>query len=197
MAENGGTDPQAAAAAPQGPKMQVLGQYVRDLSFENIMVQKGVTGEVAPEVSVQVGLDAKKRQAENQFEVVSKYSITSKNKSGGETLFVLELDYAALFQIENIPDEQMHPFLMIECPRMIFPFVRRLVSDLTREGGFSIEHGYGRFRGIVPPDGAAEDGRSQADAGKLSIQLFPNGIIPKLIDEGRVRRGLFTCDPWL
>ena len=136
MAENGGTDPQAAAAAPQGPKMQVLGQYVRDLSFENIMVQKGVTGEVAPEVSVQVGLDAKKRQAENQFEVVSKYSITSKNKSGGETLFVLELDYAALFQIENIPDEQMHPFLMIECPRMIFPFVRRLVSDLTREGGF-------------------------------------------------------------
>ena len=136
MAENGGTDPQAAAAAPQGPKMQVLGQYVRDLSFENIMVQKGVTGEVAPEVSFQVGLDAKKRQAENQFEVVSKYSITSKNKSGGETLFVLELDYAALFQIENIPDEQMHPFLMIECPRMIFPFVRRLVSDLTREGGF-------------------------------------------------------------
>ena len=136
MAENGGTDPQAAAAAPQGPKMQVLGQYVRALSFENIMVQKGVTGEVAPEVSVQVGLDAKKRQAENQFEVVSKYSITSKNKSGGETLFVLELDYAALFQIENIPDEQMHPFLMIECPRMIFPFVRRLVSDLTREGGF-------------------------------------------------------------
>ena len=136
MAENGTTDPQAAAETPQGPKMQVLGQFIRDLSFENIMVQKGVTGEVAPEVSVQVGLDAKKRPQDGQFEVISKYSVTSKNKGGGETLFVLEIDYAGLFQIENVPDEQLHPFLMIECPRMLFPFVRRLVSDLTREGGF-------------------------------------------------------------
>ena len=136
MAENEATGPDGAAAAPLPPKMQVIGQFVRDLSFENIMVQKGVTGEVAPEISVQVGLDAKKRQNDNQYEVISKYSITSKNKGAGETLFVLELDYAGLFQIENVPDEQLHPFLMIECPRMLFPFVRRMVSDLTREGGF-------------------------------------------------------------
>ena len=136
MAENGETKPEGAATPQQPPKMQVIAQFIRDFSFENIMIQKGVGGEVQPEISVQVALDAKKRQTEGQFEVMSKYSISSKNKSGGETLFLLELEYGGLFQIENIPDEQLHPFLMIECPRMLFPFVRRIVSDMTREGGF-------------------------------------------------------------
>ena len=77
MAENGGTQPEAEATTPQPPKMQILGQFIRDFSFENIMVQKGVGGEVTPEISVQVSLDAKKRKVENQFEVISKYSITS------------------------------------------------------------------------------------------------------------------------
>lgn len=138
MAENGeaGAQPAASAGTPQVPKMQILGQFVRDLSFENIMVQKGVTGEVTPEVSVQVALDAKKRPTEGQYEVTSKYSVTSKNKGGDQTLFMLELEYAGIFQVDNVPDEQLHAFLMIECPRMLFPFVRRMVSDLTREGGF-------------------------------------------------------------
>jgi len=136
MAENGETTAGAEATPAQPPKMQVLGQFIRDFSFENIMVQKGAAGEVAPEIAVQVSLDAKKRAAENQFEVMSKYSITSKNKGGGETLFVLELEYGGLFNIENVPDDQLHPFLLIECPRMLFPFVRRIVSDMTREGGF-------------------------------------------------------------
>ncbi len=51
-------------------------------------------------------------------------------------MFVLELEYGGIFHIENVPEEQMHPFLLIECPRMLFPFVRRLVGDITREGGF-------------------------------------------------------------
>lgn len=136
MAENGETAPEAAATAPLPPKMQVLGQFIRDCSFENIMVQKGVAGEVTPEISVQVSMDAKKRPVENQYEVVTKYTVTSKNQSGGETLFILEIQYGGIFLIENIAEEQLHPFLMIECPRMVFPFVRRLVADLTREGGF-------------------------------------------------------------
>jgi preprotein translocase subunit SecB len=51
-------------------------------------------------------------------------------------LFLLEVEYAGIFHIENVPDEQMHPFLLIECPRMLFPFLRRVVSDVTRDGGF-------------------------------------------------------------
>ncbi|MCJ7870994.1 protein-export chaperone SecB [Phaeobacter sp. J2-8] len=124
----------AEQAAPV--KMNVLAQYVRDLSFENILSQKGATGEVQPDVQVQVNLDAKKRQQPNQYEVVLKLKITSKAKEGDAVLFLLEMDYAGVFNIENVPEEQLHPFLLIECPRMIFPFARRIVSDVTRDGGF-------------------------------------------------------------
>ncbi len=131
---NGAAQPQQAQQ-PQ-VKMQVLAQYIRDLSFENILAQKGTGGEVKPDVQVQVGLDAKKRNVENQYEVLTKFTVTSKNKDTGDVLFAMELDYGGVFLIEGIPDQQLHPFLMIECPRMLFPFVRRIVSDLTRDGGF-------------------------------------------------------------
>lgn len=126
---------ETAAPAPE-VKMQVLGQFVRDMSFENILAQKGIKSEGRPNISVQVALDAKKREgADNQFEVAIKLNVKSETETG-ETLFILELDYAGIFLIENVPDAQMHPFLMIECPRMLFPFTRRVVHDLTRDGGF-------------------------------------------------------------
>ena len=132
MAENGAA---AGAAQPQ-LQMSILGQFIRDLSFENVMAQKGVAGEVQPDVNVQVALDAKKRSAENQYEVITKLTIESKNKNGGETLFVLELEYVGIFNISGVPEDQLHPFLLIECPRMLFPFLRRIVSDVSRDGGF-------------------------------------------------------------
>lgn len=126
------------AAPQQQPqvKMQVLGQFIRDMSFENIVAQKGIQGEVQPDVSVQVNLDAKKRPVDNQYEIVLKFNVESKNKSDAATLFLMELEYGGIFLIENVPEEQLHPFLLIECPRMLFPFVRRIVSDVTRDGGF-------------------------------------------------------------
>ena len=131
MADNGN-----GAATPQIPQMKVLGQFIKDMSFENIFTRKPITGQVQPDIQVQVALDGRKGNADNQYEVISKYNITSKNKGTDDVLFVLELEYGGLFHIENIADEQLHPFLMIECPRMIFPFVRRIVSDITRDGGF-------------------------------------------------------------
>ena len=125
------------AGAQQAPvKMNVLAQFVRDLSFENILAQKGSNGEVQPDVQVQVNLDAKKRSAENQYEVILKLKVESKSKGSDAMLFILEMDYAGVFHIENVPEEQLHPFLLIECPRMIFPFARRIVSDVPRDGGF-------------------------------------------------------------
>ena len=135
MAENETPDAGAAAEAPQ-VKMNILAQYIRDMSFENILAQKGIQGEVNPDVQVQVNLDAKKRTAEHQFEVITKVNISSKVKDTDQQLFLLELEYAGVFHIEGVPEDQMHPFLLIECPRMTFPFVRRIVSDVTRDGGF-------------------------------------------------------------
>ncbi|MGA0923409.1 MAG: protein-export chaperone SecB [Lutimaribacter sp.] len=131
MAENGATE----AQAPQ-IKMSVLTQFIRDMSFENVMAQKGVSGEVQPDVNVQVNLDAQKRAQEHQYQVSMKLVIDSSSKDKETKLFLLELDYGGIFHIEGIPDDQLHPFLLIECPRMLFPFARRIVSDVTRDGGF-------------------------------------------------------------
>jgi preprotein translocase subunit SecB len=127
-----------ATPAPEAQvRMQVLAQFIRDMSFENVVAQKGLQGgEVTPDVQVQVSLDARKRPAEHQYEVITKFKVTSKNKANGETLFLLELDYGGVFHIEGVADQQLHPFLLIECPRLLFPFVRRIISDVTRDGGF-------------------------------------------------------------
>jgi len=133
------TDTPENGAAPQEQaqpvRMQVLGQFIRDMSFENVAAQKGMHGEIQPDIQVQVSLDAKKRN-ENQYEVGTKLTVTSKNKEDQATIFLLELEYVGIFQIENVPEDQLHPFLLIECPRMTFPFLRRIVSDVTRDGGF-------------------------------------------------------------
>ena len=135
MAEENGAAGAQPAQAPQ-VKTSILTQYVRDLSFENVLAQKGLKGDAKPEMKVGVGLDIKKRPNDGEYEVAIKAKVDSKNNSDGETLFLMELDYAGIFKIEGVPQEQLHPFLMIECPRLLFPFVRRVVHDVTRDGGF-------------------------------------------------------------
>ncbi|MCW1918893.1 protein-export chaperone SecB [Rhodobacter sp. KR11] len=124
-------------AAPPQVKMQVLAQFIRDLSFENNVALKGLTGtEMQPEVQVGVNLDAKARSQPNTFEVNAKFKVSSVNKVNGDTLFLCELDYGGIFLIEGVPQEQLHPFLLIECPRLLFPYIRRIISDVTHDGGF-------------------------------------------------------------
>jgi preprotein translocase subunit SecB len=135
MAEENGAAPQPQAQ-PQ-VKMSVLAQFVRDMSFENMVAQKGLTGgEVQPDIQVAVSLDARKRPQDHQYEVIQKFRVTSKNKTSDATLFLLEVDYGGIFHVEGVPDDQLHPFLLIECPRLLFPFIRRIISDVTRDGGF-------------------------------------------------------------
>ena len=123
-------------AQPTQPTMNVLAQYIRDMSFENLLAQKGVGGQVASDVQVQVNLDAKKRGSEDQYELVIKLRIDSKSKESKDQLFLLEIEYGGIFQVSGVPEDQLHPYLLIECPRMLFPFLRRIVSDITRDGGF-------------------------------------------------------------
>ena len=117
-------------------KMQVLGQFIKDLSFENIAAQESKQGTGTPNIEVKINLDASKRTQDDQYNSSIKISVESKDTKTNKNIFLLELDYGGIFKIENIPDDQLHPFLMIECPRMLFPFVRRVVHDVTRDGGY-------------------------------------------------------------
>jgi preprotein translocase subunit SecB len=135
-APNGQGAPAALGGQPEPkpqPRLQILSQFIRDMSFENIAAQRNVQKDGKPEIRVHVNLDVQKR-AEAQYDVALKVKIDS--KIGEDSLFLLELDYAGRFRIENVPAEQLNPLLMIECPRLIFPYVRRIVGDVTRDGGY-------------------------------------------------------------
>ena len=116
--------------------MQAIGQFIKDLSFENIAAQQSRQGTGTPDIQVKINLDASKREQENQYNSSIKINIESKDTETQENIFLLELDYGGIFIIENAPEDQLHPLLMIECPRMLFPFVRRVIHDVTRDGGY-------------------------------------------------------------
>ncbi len=116
------------------PRMVVKAQYLRDSSFENLAVRSGdgrVEGK--PEIQVAVNLDAKKR-SETVYEVILK--VTAKANHGAAATFVVEIEYGGLFEVTGVPETQLHPMLLIEGPRLLFPFARRIVADLTRDGGY-------------------------------------------------------------
>lgn len=116
------------------PKMAIAAHYIRDLSFENVAAQAGatqVTGQ--PEIAVTVNLDAQ-AAGDNRFVVSMKINATAKTAEA--TRFVVELDYVGVFTIENVQQEHVHPVLFIECPRQLLPYARRVVSDVTRDGGY-------------------------------------------------------------
>ena len=124
------------------PNTKVLAQFIRDLSFENILAQKGLDTNTPPDIKVKVNLDAKKRKSKNQYEVLIKLSVVSSakkedsNDSENSKLFILEIEYGGIFEVTGVPKDQIHPYLMIECPRILFPYLRRIVGDVTRDGGF-------------------------------------------------------------
>jgi preprotein translocase subunit SecB len=137
MAEtNTGNGGNANPPAAQGQQVQVrvMAQYIKDLSFESPNIHKLLDGPgEAPNLRVEVNVNASKVNA-NAFESVINFKADASNKAG--TIYDLELAYAGMFQVENLPEPALEPFLLIECPTLLFPFVRRLVADLTREGGF-------------------------------------------------------------
>ena len=119
------------------PKMLILNQFIKDMSFENFAAQKGVNEQQnTTEINVQVNIEAKKRTSLDEYDVIIKTEISSKNKSNEEPIFLLELEYGGIFQISNVPEDQLHPYLLIECPRMLFPYLRRIIGDITRDGGY-------------------------------------------------------------
>jgi preprotein translocase subunit SecB len=132
MADTPGAN--GAQAADTGPMLNALAQYAKDISFENPNAPRSLTPqESGPQIGIQVNVNAK-QLAESDFEV--DLSLEGNAKVGEEVLFAFELTYSGVFRVKNIPADQMHPVIMIECPRLLFPFARQIVADLVRNGGF-------------------------------------------------------------
>lgn len=126
---NGGQQPQDGA-----PLLNGLAQYTRDLSFENPNAPRSLTPqEKAPQISIQVNVGAQ-QLSETDFEVELK--LEGNAKVDNDTLFAFDLTYCGIFRAQNIPAEDLHPVIMIECPRLLFPFARQIVADAVRGGGF-------------------------------------------------------------
>jgi len=116
------------------PGFRILAQFARDLSFENPKAPDSLRAAGAPpEIDMGVEMNARGRP-DGLYEVDLKLS--ARAERGGEPVFHIELLYGGLFQIQGVPAEEMETVLLIECPRYLFPFARRIVSDLTTEGGF-------------------------------------------------------------
>ena len=124
----------SAAQASAAPQIGIQSQYVKDLSFENPSAPGSlVAGANAPDIQVNVEVQARPLQNDS-YEVA--LHITASGKNGQTTLFMLDLAYAAVCRVIGVPKESLQPVLLVECPRMLFPFARRVLSDATRDGGF-------------------------------------------------------------
>ncbi len=120
-----------AAAAPS---FSVKGQYIKDLSFENPHAPQSLAAtNTRPAIDVSVDLKAQKLQ-EDFYETTMHIGV--KASAEGSTLFLIELAYAGLFQVSHVPQERIEPLIMVDCPFVLFPFARRVIADVTRDGGF-------------------------------------------------------------
>jgi preprotein translocase subunit SecB len=121
-------------AAATAPSVNVLGQYLKDLSFENPRAPMSLQPrEQNPPININVNVNAR-QLGPTDLEVT--LTMEAKAGTGADVLFAVEIAYAGVFRLMNVPPEHMQPFVMIECPRLLFPFARQIVADATRNGGF-------------------------------------------------------------
>jgi preprotein translocase subunit SecB len=125
--------PDQAPGGP-GPQLNVLAQYTKDLSFENPNAPRILTGQQQPQINIQVGVNATP-QNQTDFEVALKIEGKAELPNN-QVLFSFELIYGGIFRIQNVPQESLSAVVMIECPRLLFPFARQIIADAVVSGGF-------------------------------------------------------------
>ena len=135
---NGGPPAEGAADAANqaAPSLNVLAQYIKDLSFENPNAPRSLTqqpGQQSPKINIQINVNAKPL-SDTDFEVELK--IEGRAEAASTLLFAFDLLYAGVFRIQNVPQDSLHAVIMIECPRLLFPFARELIATAVRNGGF-------------------------------------------------------------
>lgn len=127
-----------SSGIPASPEAQIqvraMGQYIRDMSFESPSIRKLMTGQ-AESPTLNLEMNVEPEDCGNQvYETTIAFKAKAESANVG-VIFELELDYAGLFRIENAPPEMLDAILHIQCPTLMFPFVRRIVADMTRDGG--------------------------------------------------------------
>ena len=129
-----GASGDAAAVDPNNPpSLSVLAQYLKDLSFENPRAPQSFQGEGSPKIDVNVDVQAR-TLGNDQYEV--ELSLAARAKRDDDAVFVVEATYAGAFEIKNLPREQLEMIMLVECPRLLFPFMRQIVAEATRNGNF-------------------------------------------------------------
>lgn len=127
------TPPPAGAEAGGAPTLNVLAQFVKDLSFENPGAPQSLTGRANPSINININVNARPL-ADEDYEVELALDIKANDKDS--VIFAIELKYGGVFRLLNIPQENIQPLLLIECPRILFPFARQIVAGASRDGGF-------------------------------------------------------------
>ncbi len=133
---NGGQGPEAAAPGQgqdQGPQLNVVAQYIKDLSFENPNAPQSLQVQQQPQIGIQINVDATPL-SDTDIEVSLK--LEGKAETGDQLLFNFELDFAGVFRIQGVPQESLQAVVLIECPRLLFPFAREIIAATVRNGGF-------------------------------------------------------------
>ncbi len=121
-------------AQDKPPQLNVLAQYIKDFSFENPNAPRTLTPSAQqPTINVQINVNATPL-AENDIEVV--LHLEGKAENAGMLLFSFDLSFAGTFRVLNVPQESLHPVVMIECPRLLFPFAREIIASSVRNGGY-------------------------------------------------------------
>ena len=129
-----------AAAQPEQPQqslpqLNVLGQYIKDFSFENPNAPRSLApSQTQPAINIQINVGVG-QMAPTDFEVT--LTIEGKAENSGSVLFAFDLTFAGVFRIQNVPQEHVQPIVMIECPRLLFPFAREIIANAVRNGGFA------------------------------------------------------------
>src|SRR5713101_1111078 len=116
------------------PQLNVLGQYIKDFSFENPNAPRSLTpSQTQPAIQIQINVGVQ-QLAEADYEI--SLNLEGKAEITGTVLFAFDLTFAGVFRVQNVPPETLQPLVMIECPRLLFPFAREIVATAVRNGGF-------------------------------------------------------------
>ena len=129
---NGGQQDNTPAQG-EAPQLNVVAQYIKDLSFENPNAPQSLQIQQQPQIGIQINVDAKPL-SDTDIEVSLK--LEGRAEIGEQLLFGFELDFAGVFRIQGVPQESIQAVVLIECPRLLFPFAREIVASTVRNGGF-------------------------------------------------------------